>query len=293
MAVSSKKLWKIGCFGCLGALGFLMLISGVFAVMALFTVQNEQVEERVLAREVPAATQAAPGLIVLNVSQGECDIMPAEPGEPLRVEATFDTNAYCLEESLDGEVGPGWTYKLDFQKKGLSITTPLELLFGGCRPKIRIYLPPDVPLSLEVTLSEGGSRMNLGGLWLASADFDVSKGGFDLRFKKPLRQPMEQLHIQSAMGGFDSYRIGNASPRSLHVCHSMGGLDLDLRGQWVRDAEIDIDSHMGGCDVRFPKNVVVEGLNTEGIGLKPNPEVKAPVLRVSVSSAMGEVDLRD
>lgn len=293
MAESSRKLWKIGCFGCLGALVFLLLVSGIFALVALFTVQNEQVEKRAITREVPAATRAAPGLVVLNVSQGECDIMPAGPGEPLRVEAKFDTNAYCLEESLDGDIGTGWIYRLDFRKTGLSITTPLELLFGGCRPRIRVYLPPDVPLRLEVTLSEGGSDVNLGGLWLTSADFDLSRGGFDLRFRKPLRRPMEQLHIRSAMGGFDSYRIGNASPRSLQICHSMGGLDLDLRGQWVRDAEIDIDSHMGGCDVRFPRDVIVEGLNNERIGLKPGPEVTAPVLKVSVSSTMGDLDLRD
>ena len=37
----------------------------------------------------------------------------------------------------------------------------------------------------------------------------------------------------------------------------MGGMELDLRGQWVADADIDIDLRMGGGSVTLPDGVQV------------------------------------
>lgn len=87
--------------------------------------------------------------------------------------------------------------------------------------------------------------------------------------------------------------IGNASPRRLEVGFRMGGMDLDLRGRWIADAEIDISGSMGGGSVRLPRDVVIEGIRVGGLEAPSDPELKPPTLKFSTSSTMGELQFYD
>lgn len=307
-----KRWLAYGCFGCLGLIGVLVLIAGGLTGTALIKARSEQVEDRVLTREVPVTpTPEAPtpepgtpvgpagrevppthGHVILDLRHSEFDIEPAEPGEPMRVEATYDIKTHELDESFETDADSTWTYRVSFRRSGSSLVAALKELFGGTRPEVRIFLPVDVPLSLDLRVGEGGSLVDFGGLWLTSADLDFAKGGVELRVSEPMRVPMERLSIRGSMGGFEVSSLGNASPRRLTVDYSMGGMDLDLRGQWVQDSEIVIRCSMGGGVVRLPRDVVIEGLDAP-FNIQPDSEVPPPTLRFSVSSSMGEVEFRD
>jgi len=321
MADKGKSWLKYGCFGCLGLVAALALIVVFLTAIAMFNVRSEKVEDRVFTQEVPgtskepvpskrrdipetadspvpspsseAAPRPTPGHVILHLSQGEFEIKPAPPGEPLRVEATYDTQSFELQESIDKEAASGWNYRVDFRQTSSSLLSPLKLLMGGSRPRVRILLPVDVPISLEAHMSEGGSEVELGGLWLTTADINFMRGGLELAFRTPLHQPMERLFIDCSMGGIKLSSLGNASPRLLKVDHSMGGLDLDLRGQWVQDANISITSSMGGGKVYLPRDVVIERVGAGRPLLKDDTEVKPPTLKLSVSSRMGELTIID
>ena len=83
----------------------------------------------------------------------------------------------------------------------------------------------------EIRLRQGGFEAELGGLWLTDADIVFRKGGFSLDISEPLKEPLQRLKINGAMGGFEADNLGNASPKVVDVQCRMGGAEIDLRGQ--------------------------------------------------------------
>jgi hypothetical protein len=298
VAEDGKSWLKYGCFGCLGCLGLLILfVAGMFGVAAL-RARNEQVTKRELTPDLPAPIttpeaqpeaiaeldEATPGRVVLDLRHSGFVIAPGEPGEPLRVEATFDERSYELVERFEPEADPGWIYEVTFRRKGFSLITAMKEALGGTQPEVYIFLPPDIPFALEIDGRQGAVEAELGGLWLTSAELDFNQGALEVGFSEPLRAPMEELKIEISMGAIEAASLGNASPAVLDVEFSMGGAEIDLRGQWVQDSQISIDHRMGGGIVRLPDNVLIEGLDRGGLRVEPQAEIKPPTLTFSVSS---------
>ena len=110
-----KKWLTYGCVGCLTVVGVIVLTIGVFFGSARHGVRSEEVEDRVLTPE--DSHGGKPGKVVLRLSAGEFHVMPAAPGEPLRVEATYDRLTYDMKERLE-TLEDGWTYELEFERTG-------------------------------------------------------------------------------------------------------------------------------------------------------------------------------
>jgi hypothetical protein len=313
------KWFKYGCFGCLGVLGVLVLLLAVMGGMAWQRSGSMQAEEKVLTREIPSLPEApeapalppgaiaadlpesadrlsgvTPGRVFLDLSHAEFRIERSEWGEPLRVEGNFDPDYYELQEEFDQGEDLGWTYRVSFRRKGgFSLVNALSEWFSGTSPEVRIVLPVDYPLDLNLRLRDGGTVANLGGLWLTSAEVGLARGGLVLTVSEPLRRPAEQVSIRGSMGGLVISRLGNASPRHLEVEHSMGGLVLDLRGQWIQDSEATINLSMGGGELRLPENMNIEGLDDEREGSRPEAEPGLPTLTITTLSEMGNLEFVD
>ena len=314
-AGGSGKSWlKYGCLGCLGVLGLGIVILATVGGLAWQRAASIQNESQVLTQEVPAPAtralspeeiaadlpdaarqllgEATPGRVILDFSQGDFHIEPGAPGEPVRVEASYDDDYYELEEHYEQDEGGGWTYLLRFQRTApWSIIGTLSEFFSGTSPDVRVYLPADVLMALELDVKQGGTQADLGGLWLASADLSYEMGGIDVRIGEPLRAPIERLSIQGSMGGASFRSLGNASPRLLEVDFSMGGLELDLRGAWREDAEIDIKASMGGGAVWLPRDVTIEGLDEHD--RTPRSEGDQPTLKFTVTKRRSDLEFMD
>ena len=283
-----RKWLTCGCVGCLIVVGVIALIIGVFFGSAWFGVRSEEVADQVLTPEIPH--DGKPGKVVLRLTAGEFRVRPADPGEPLRVEAKYDRLTYDMQERLEPRED-GWTYELEFERKGNMVMSLLKGMVGGTGSKVDVYLPPDVPLELELWVKHGEAEVELGGLWLTETDIEFTQGAFLLEFDEPLREPMERLAFHGSMGGFMAGQVGNASPRRLEVECNMGGMELDLRGQWVVDSEITIRMGQGGGEVRLPSDVEIVGLQTSRSDVRTEAEVPRPTLTFSVSSDRGELEI--
>ena len=297
---------KTGLFGCLGILAILILFVGGTALVAWNHSGKVDVQDQVLtpqaagppnhvknakSTEVPAST----GRVVLDLSQGEFYIHAEHPGQGVRVEATYDTEVYLVEDYFESFPDSSWVYGVR-SKRTISGLHALfrQIMDGGKSPKIHVYLPADVPLELQFMVQEGGCEVELGGLWITAADFRFKKGGFALNIEDPLREPMERMTIRGHMGGFEAEGLGNASPRVLDVVCRMGGADIDLRGAWTGDSDIHLDVAMGGMGVQVPKDVQIEGVEGSETQLQEkNQEMPLPVLRFSVKQKMGEIEFYD
>jgi hypothetical protein len=230
--------------------------------------------------------------VILDLSQASFYIEPGQPGDPLRVEASYDSDYYLLEERFEEAGTEPWSYRIRFKRSApSSIITRISELISGSSPEVRIFLPVDVPLDLDLTLMQGGTEAELGGLWLRSAELEFGMGGMNLEIDEPLREPLESLAIDGRMGGANFRGLGNASPRRLEVDYSMGGMHIDLRGRWVADSLISITNRMGGGAITLPDGVIIEGLGEGRDGPRGDAGADAPTLTFELSSDMGELEI--
>jgi hypothetical protein len=304
MAVTAGKVFKYGCFGCLGLIAIVVIIFLVVIGLARSRAKSEILQTSVFTQELPATPPldqpldqpldlSTGGIVIIDLSGGEFEIVPGPSGEPIQVEATFDEKRCDFSEGYTEGDGPGWTYKVDFHCDGAPLLDLLKVvLFSAKQSTIKITLPEDTPIGLDMKLRQGGGAAQLGGLWLTTANIDVSQGGFELDIDSPLHAPLERMSITSEMGGFAASSIGNASPRILEVDHRMGGLMLDLSGAWAQDADITLASSMAGGLVMLPKGVQLIGVPGGSFGSATSPEIDLPKLTFSVTSEMGELEFQ-
>ena len=321
-----------GCLrnGCLGCAGVLVLILGAATLLVSLgrgAARSQKIITSSVEEALPAAStepeaapsqegEAAPfsdapplalpdftpenhsepraGRVLIDLRQGEFHVEPAAPGEPLRIEAEYDENRYELVTRLDeGEDGE-WSYEIRFRQVGrMGVVAFLARLMGAENPSVRVYLPRDVPMDLDLRFSQGGGEAELGGLWLTETKVAFTQGGGELRFSEPLREPTESLSIDATMGGGSFRRLGNASPKRLRVQTQMGGGQVDLRGQWRRDCEISLETRMGGLDVRLPNDVITRGLPRDRSGPAGARDATLPTLTFSYSTSMGDIEFRN
>jgi hypothetical protein len=280
-----------------------LIVIGVTGLAAL-RARGEKITERNLTPRISTPDTTRPessevetsgaGRVVLNLWHAEFEVFPAAPDEALRVEATYNENAYELVEQFDADGEVGWVYEVTFRRTGSQLMTTLAQLFSGSKPRVVVYLPRDVQLDLEIDARQGALQGDLGGLWLKTAEVTLAQGALQLTFDEPLREPMERLAIDFSMGGGQMTSIGNASPAVLDLEISMGGAEIDLRGQWVQDAMIHLDTRMSGALVRLPRGVLIEGIDREGLTVEESAEVDPPKLTFEIrADDRGDIEFID
>lgn len=295
-----RKWLRCGCFGCLGVLAVVIIVVAMMMLIAAMKVRSEEVTEEVLTPPVPAAEVAPeeaieippsmPGRIELKLRHGGFFI---EPGDQLRIDAKYDRKSCELQEKLTTDEQAGWTYRLEFNCGGFSLMGALKQMLGGSQPVIKLQLPRDTPLALDVNALQGGVIAELDGLWLTTADFDAEMAGVQVDIDKPLREPMERFSFKGSMAGLIIDRVGNASPRVIDIDFRMAGVEMDLNGQWLQDSDITINGRMAGATLEIPDDVLVEGLSRGGIPAGQEPEIKPPTLRFDTTFEMGEIEIID
>jgi len=299
MTEPTRKRWgllKIGCVSITIVVGVSLVWMLVVIGSALLGTRSESIGGRELERDVASSADEPPaaGRVVLDFTVGEFFVEAGEAGEPIRVEAHYDTTSYVLEESFEPSEQTGWVYRVTFRQTGWVKDGGLRILFGASYPRVRVYLPPDIPIALEGRFGKGGAELDLGGLWLTEIDLDLDKGALDVSIDRPLVVPVRSIRIRGQQGGLNARSLGEASPAELDVSWRMGGSVVDLRGTWQNDAEVRVRNLMGGATVFLPDGVRIEGLPGHAPLLAPaGEELPPPTLRMSTSSFMGGLDVVD
>jgi hypothetical protein len=303
-----RKWLRCGCWGCMGIVGVIGILIAIVLAVIYVGSKPVAIEDQAFTPPIPAPVAApdepaeeAPanelpaagaGRLVLDMRHGDLYLEPAPPGESLHVKARYDRELCELEETLDADQEP-WLYRLSFQCEASGFLQTLRQMLSGSKPEVRMFLPADLPLQLELHAGQGGAIMELGGLWLTEMDAEFEMGGLVMMFDEPLREPMQRMKIHGSMGGLVAGSVGNASPRKLDLDYRMGGMQVDLRGQWLNDSDIEIRFRMGGGEVTLPDNVNIEGLETSRARIRGEGELPPPTLRFSATGDMGGLEFTD
>ncbi len=280
---------KLGCLAVAALLGMLGVGGGIVAVVALRQIGSDAPERQAFEREARAATGG--GRLELEVAVARLIVAPAAAGEPIRIEADYDPRRYTLDQQSEEPAAGRWVHRVRLAPNYSETFALLKLKLGGEPPLIRIALPRDVPLVLTGEVRGAFAAMELGGLRIDTAELTVSGGAVMVSFLTPLAAPMDLLNVTGDKGLVEVTGLGNASPRRAVLGQRLGELDVDLRGAWVRDAEIELNSSMAGGSVWLPHDVVIEGLE-DRIGrprTATDETLPLPRLRLSVSAGSGRM----
>jgi hypothetical protein len=302
----SSGCLKPALFGCLGLIGVVVLILLVSLGMAWHGSSQQEMTEHAtdagfaMAAAIP--TDPVPGRVVLDVSQVEFIMRPAAPGEAPSTNARYDRHAYELIDSFETLPDGTWVYNLRFQRTIPWLQALLQDIMRRDKmqgPRIEVLLPADSPMALALNLHQGGAEIELGGLWLTEARFEINQGGIDLSVNEPLREPLDYLGLRSRMGGVNASRLGNTSPRFLDIACQMGGADIDLRGAWRGDCHGRFTVRMGGISLSTPADLAVQEVSPGRLD-DPTPlelpaaerENSTATLWYESQARMGEVEVR-
>jgi hypothetical protein len=245
-------------------------------------------------------TATAPeGIVRINVGVGSLRLEVGEPDQEIELFADFDEARFRVEESLHEVEGEPWLYRLRVDGKGGAWGLPWR---GGRAPELRLVLPRDRALALEVSLGAGESRFDLGGLWLTEVEMDLGPGDHWLSVLEPLAEPLTRLEVDGSWGSIKTFSLGNASPEVLEVRTSGGELVVDLEGAWRRDGEVDLRFGFGSCLIVLPDNARTEVLRAdvqfgekllEGLTLEDSAMGDdLPTVGLKVSGTAGELTLK-
>jgi hypothetical protein len=274
------------------------VVVGATVVVALQQIRSEAPETRELTRDVPgpaggdpdpAGREPTAGRIELEIVVADLVVVPAPPGDPIRLEADYDSRRYDLRQEVEDLPDGSWIYRLHFAPIGSRTMALFRMKLGSAPPKLRLALPRDVRFALGGLVDRSFAAMELGGMRIETTQLDVSGGAASLSFLVPLVEPMEHLSLIGNKGSVEVTGLGNASPRTPVLRQRLGELDVDLRGAWRRDSEVRIETRLAGGAVWLPQNVDVEGLERRLSSPRPAEarEIPVPTLQLSVEGDRG------
>jgi hypothetical protein len=232
------------------------------------TVTPEQLDAEGL---VPGESRAGRMLSAnIFLEEGEFFIKPGPPGSAIRVEGDYDAGSYDLQQELTEGADGVPIYNLSFRAKYSIITRLLRSGFEGVDHEnhLTVYLPRDLPLSLNAQIRKGESELELGGLSIRTARLDLEMGEHSVRVSEANPIPMEDLEVRSGMGEIKMWDVGRLGAGKITFWGKMGEVDLDLGGEILRDTKLYARMRMGEMTIGIPRNSEVNLRDSVFLGEK-------------------------
>jgi len=299
----------IGCLGVfiLGIVAFVVVAGVMLSRGAPEQHRSQATQEqpitvpRLPAGVTPSQDEVPPPAsslrVELDLEEGRFEVRPGEPGSPVKVDADYDEGIYELVQETEATAGGGQTVRIGFHSR---YTMLRRILTTGkadaSKNKVTIYLPTDVPVDLQGSISKGESDLDLTGVPLKGLDLELRMGQHTVGIDQPNPLRMESLRVSMKMGELRSRGLGNAHFSEAEFTGSMGEMGIDLRGTYTADAKVRARLSMGEVRMRVPSGVHLEmerrvvmggatGRRQEEENLPPG----APTLTISGSVTMGEM----
>ena len=274
-----------GLFACVGII--------VLAVGVILVVQqiSEKPQAQLLSHDGPPPGLGR-GKLLLSLSSAMVTLEAGPPGGPLRIRSSFDPDVYTLEQRYEEGNNNDWTYSLDFHERSLLHISVIRIWLGKRSPEVNVRIPSDLPFDLEAKMEGGYLLMDFVDLSMSTADVELDRGVLQITVSDQMDVPMERLSVNGRIGAVLLNRLGNASPNTLNVRHRFGAAQVDLRGRWQTDADVDFQVAFGTGRLRLPRNVRIDGLGRPLETLSQR-ELPPPTLRIGTHFDIGDIRVTD
>lgn len=190
-----------------------------------------------------ARVEFAAGQLILRAGQG---------GSLYRMELSYDPERFAPLSRVDTAGRELLLGVKSSGQAGISVGNRNESPQDGL-----IELNPRAVLALDVSLGATEADLDLGGLRVGSAQIQTGASRTTLRFSAPNRVRCERLTMSVGAAEFSALQLGNSNCRSIRLDGGVGGVLVDLTGNWQEDASISLAVALGDITLRLPRDVGV------------------------------------
>lgn len=167
------------------------------------------------------------------------------------------------------------------------------------------------PMDLTLDMGACKAEVDLGGVPVRELNIDVGAASGTLEFSAPNPERMKEFQIDAGASSLDIISVGNANFEHFKFSGGAGSFDLDLRGTYSGESEVEIEVGLGNADIILPKGlpVRIESDNSEwfssvdlhggdveeiGEGVYESPDFENAKIRLTISLdvGMGSIDIR-
>lgn len=120
-----------------------------------------------------------------------------------------------------------------------------------------IVLSTRYETSLNIEIGACEAEIDLGGIPLEDLSIEVGAASGVIEFSKPNPIRMRQLSIEAGASSLELISFGNANFDEFNFSGGIGSFNLDLRGEYKGESEIEIEIGLGAAQIILPRGVPI------------------------------------
>ena len=194
-------------------------------------------------------TDSAPIAVRLEYGAGKLEVKPAGGAMLYQMHVHYDAERDEPVARLDEA---SHSLVLGLRSRGMHVSGSSD--DGG---SMHAELSDRLPMELTVEAGAVEGDLQLGGLRLRQLDVRSGASDITLRFDRPNPERMRSMTLEVGAAGMKIVNAGNAGAERMQVSVGVGGLNVDLGGQWTRDMEISANVGLGGLTIHLPADAGV------------------------------------
>jgi hypothetical protein len=123
--------------------------------------------------------------------------------------------------------------------------------------ELQLRLSRRTPLALNLEIGAAEADISLGGLRVQSLALQTGATDTKVRFDTPNPTQLKSLQLDGGAANISLSSLGNAHAERIKVNLGAGHVELDFRGDWANDTDLELNFAVGAVDIVVPSDVGV------------------------------------
>lgn len=218
-------------------------------------------------------------MAVADTTREVSEVIEADGIEQLDVTLDFGAGSLFVRSGdiddaaeIDVYYTPKWVdYDIDFKKKGNTghLRLGSELLRSHkssdeMENEWRLTLSRKLTTTLDLDFGACEAELDLGGIPLVELTMDIGAASAMIEFSEPNPIRMKELNIDVGASSLELDDLANANADYIKCAAGAASCELDFRGDFKGETELDIDVGVGGVDIILPLGLAVRVEGDDG-----------------------------
>ena len=112
--------------------------------------------------------------------------------------------------------------------------------------------------SIDMEIGACDAEIDFGGIPLEEVSIEVGAASGVIDFSKPNPVRLRELSIDAGASSIELVSVGNANFDEFTFSGGVGSFEIDLRGKYDGESEVEIEIGLGSADIILPRDVAVQ-----------------------------------
>jgi hypothetical protein len=180
---------------------------------------------------------------------GRVIVEPEDMAEVAKIEISYDADLVSYDVAYDvrREIGH------------LSMSTEFEdhIRDGDTENRWDVALSTRYPAELYIEMGACDAAMDLGGIPIVDARFDIGAASGEIDFSKPNPSRIKDFEIKIGASSLTVDRLGNANFDQLKFEGGVASCELDFSGEYHGESVAYIEVGLGSADITVPRGLAI------------------------------------